>query len=767
MIKKAHSLSFALSILLSGSCLLAAERDTLPALMDGKIPQTYEGLWRGFDRRKEPLEVEVLKEWEKDGVVMKVVRFRIGVFNGKKAMMAGIYGYPKGAGKIPGLVQIHGGGQYADWRPVFTNAKRGYATISISWDGRINAPDYKVDPAVVRLYLDGKTDDPKYKKTTDFGGINPYHITRRQPESPDFLLDKENKKSLRNNSWFPWALAARRAVTFIERQPEVDPKRIGVYGHSMGGKLTTMVAAGDDAVKVAVPSCGGVSDRNDPDPIYLATLASPAYLTRIKCPIMFVNPANDFNGQINDVHKAVKDDLKVPWRISSAPYHNHWDTPEYKVTTQLWLDQHLKGNFKMPETPKTKLILKTKDGIPRFVVKPDPERIKEMLSLDVYYTQMGEKAGSRNYEHIKRRFWHYAKATRKGDTWTAKIPLADPKARLWVYANVLYPLDKPITGSGYGYEEYTAKNYNLSSAMAMVEPGGLEKAGVKAALKPSLVIEDFKGDWKKEWWSMNNKPTLWDLRTYKLYSPLYRAPPAAKLVFEIKSKEPNRLILNSGATFKFIQLKGGEEWQKIELLPSDFQGQPQYRFTDWQEVTDLCISSDSWKGPAPELRKLQWVEIPYKEMMKGREVKLNKIKPIDGKTYLDLEHADQVKSNLSHIGAWKPKMGKWLGSGKPIVLNGKPQAHSFSMLAPSRLVYFPGGKFKRFHATALPGPGASMNFQIVVDGKTVFDSGMIGKSKIKEIDLPVEGAQDLRLIMTDGGNGAHGDIGCWVNAWIK
>ena len=49
--------------------------------------------------------------------------------------MAAVYGYPKGGTNLPGLVQIHGGGQYADQQAVLTNAKRGYATISISWAG--------------------------------------------------------------------------------------------------------------------------------------------------------------------------------------------------------------------------------------------------------------------------------------------------------------------------------------------------------------------------------------------------------------------------------------------------------------------------------------------------------------------------------------------------------------------------------------------------------------------------------------------------------
>ena len=72
----------------------------------------------------------MLKEWEEDGVVVKVLRYRIGVFKGKKAMMAAVYGYPKGGENLPGLVQIHGGGQYADYRAPLTNACLLYTSPS-------------------------------------------------------------------------------------------------------------------------------------------------------------------------------------------------------------------------------------------------------------------------------------------------------------------------------------------------------------------------------------------------------------------------------------------------------------------------------------------------------------------------------------------------------------------------------------------------------------------------------------------------------------
>ena len=97
--------------------------DSLPALKGSVAPTSLEDMWIGFDPKAEPLDVEIFKEWEEDGVKLKVLRYRIGVFKGQKAMMAAVYGYPRNGKSLPGLVQIHGGGQYADYRAPLSNAK--------------------------------------------------------------------------------------------------------------------------------------------------------------------------------------------------------------------------------------------------------------------------------------------------------------------------------------------------------------------------------------------------------------------------------------------------------------------------------------------------------------------------------------------------------------------------------------------------------------------------------------------------------------------
>ena len=216
------------------SSVQAAE--TLPALQDDHAPQNFAEMWAGFDPRSEPLETEVLKEWEEDGVVLQVVRFRIGVFKGKTARLVAVFGYPKQAvankQKLPGLLQIHGGGQYADYRACLRKAKRGYATLSIAWAGRINAPDYQVTPAEVKLFWDGKTDDPRYNITTDWGALDGYHAPGKNPGNQFPSIEPaartpNNIQSPPNSGRFLCSLAARPPSIFLPQPPHRQSALVG------------------------------------------------------------------------------------------------------------------------------------------------------------------------------------------------------------------------------------------------------------------------------------------------------------------------------------------------------------------------------------------------------------------------------------------------------------------------------------------------------------------------------------------------------------
>jgi hypothetical protein len=606
---------------------LNAQQETLPLLKVGAGPQTFDALWADFDPQAEPLDVEILKEWEEDGVVLRIVRYRIGIFKGQKAMMAAVYGYPKGGTKLPGLVQIHGGGQYADYRAVLTNAKRGYATISIAWAGRISAPGYSVNSDIVKLFWEGKTDDPKYKITTDWGPLDAYHAPSKNPGNAFAKISPaswtiDTVDSPRNNPWYLCTLGSRRALTFLEQQPQVDPQKLGVYGHSMGGKLTVMTAAADRRVKAAAPSCGGTSDRYSDNELYRATIGDDSSLRHITCPTIFLNPANDFHSRINDLQKALREISSRDWRITCSAHHNHQDTAEYQVAGLLWFDQYLKGTFSFPQTPKSSLNLKSANAMPFFEVTPD--KAEQIVSVDIYYTQQGQNEGERNInENTKNRFWHHAIAEKQGNTWTACLPLFSTDKPLWVYANVVYSLDKPVTGAGYYYAFYTASTFNLSSLMHIVTPEKLKASGVRATSKPSVMIEAFTDDWEKEWFTY--KPEDWGRRTHKIYDEQWKAPANAQLALEVRSEESNKLVVGIDQYAAEIPLAGDSNWQQITLSSHDFHNVSGDSLPDWKGIKELRLSSQEtlrakrgdaskplilgavWKGAKPQFRDMRWV----------------------------------------------------------------------------------------------------------------------------------------------------------------
>jgi len=620
---------FLVAFVINCSTAFAAESETLPPLNGDAAPSNFDEMWAGFDGRAEPLETETLHEWEEDGVLLRIVRFRIGVFKGRKAKLAAIYGFPKTASesgdKLPGLVQIHGGGQYADHKTCLLNAKRGYATVSIAWAGRISSPEYRVTPDEVKLFWDGRTDDSKYRLTTDWGAVDGYHAPGRNPgnqfpsaKAASWTLDAV--ESPRNSGWFLCALAARRALTFLERQPEVDPGRLGVYGHSMGGKLTVMTAV-DPRVKAAAPSCGGISDRDNRSELFRATVGDDVSLKRVTCPIVFLSPANDFHGRIGDLPNAIDEIGSRDWRVTCSPHHNHQDTPDYEVATLLWFDQYLKGTFEFPRTPDAATTLKTDDGVPTFSVRPDQSR--RVLSVDVFYTQQG-KANERpeDREDTMHRFWHHAEATLADGEWTARLPLSSTDKPLWVYANVRYPLDEPVSGAGYYYGIYIAESFNVSSLLQQFPAADLQAAGVRATLKPSLLIEDFNGDWEKEWF--NYRPGEWSRTTHKLNSDLWKAPHGALLSLDVRAAEPNRFVILLDGFGAEVQLAGGNNWQQVRLKPADFQNAAGEPLPNWETVRRLKLSpaehlrpgrgssadprrlGANWRGAAPRFKDLRW-----------------------------------------------------------------------------------------------------------------------------------------------------------------
>jgi dienelactone hydrolase len=591
-----------------------------------QIPQTLDELWAGFDEmdRTTPLEVEVLKEWETDGVVCKVIRYVVGHFKGAPSRVAAFYAMPKGGSKLPAVVDIHGGGQSASLSVVMGFAKRGYAAISLNWGGNkmnINGEVWG-GPQTDWGRLDA-THPPQRNKTNHFvGALMPDEFTIDDVESP------------RNSNWYLVLLAARRAVTLLGQQPEVDGQRIGARGHSMGGKLTTNLAGIDRRIKAAVPSCGGsgivlesetamVGGRKTKEkPMELALIADNAYIPRIECPVLWLSPTNDFHAHIDNMAwnwRAIRDEIV---RFSIAPHLNHRHTEEHAVTEMLWFEQHLKGaKFAMPATPKIALNLATPGGVPEVKVEPDSSR--KVIGVDVYYSLD---------PHGLTRFWRDAQAAQDGNVWRAACAVMTLEQPIFVFANVRYETPPEMA-----QDREKSAVFAISSRVLSASQTHLKTAGVKPSDKPDRSIDDGARGWR-DWYLLNwGHPPLWSATTRKLKDPKWRGPDGATLSFEIRCETDNQVVVtvncNAWGAFEegkptvdytaVKQLKGSRDWQTVTISLAELTStNPKVTIplANWRTVTELSISPSGetmvdgarvksngkpWRGPR-EIRNLRW-----------------------------------------------------------------------------------------------------------------------------------------------------------------
>ncbi|MBD3673242.1 MAG: acetylxylan esterase [Planctomycetaceae bacterium] len=593
--------------------------DSLVPLNNGRPPQNVEQLWDGYDPRLEPLDIKVVREWIEDGIRIRYVTFHIGTFKGTPARMAAFYAFPdQQSGKLPGLLQCHGGGQRANLQLVKEMAHRGYATLSINWGGR------DMEGALPgEENTDWGAVDPTQNNVPGYSSLQPNQQTIDSVESP------------RNNNWFLLTIGARRGLTFLEQQSEVDAQRLGVRGHSMGGRLTGLVAGCDDRVKAASPSVGGSGFlqydlwglpgsarrvRGNLD-LFRRTLSGEASLARIECPILYLSATNDFNAPMEFVEmgmKLVPHDRK---RTTYAIHLNHRFTPEAEVARKLWFDAHLQNRLTFPESPKGEFILDSPDGRPVYKVTVDHSR--EVADVKIYY---GYERDPRN------RFWAWAPICPTGKDYYGTCSIYDLDEPLFVMANVYYKLRPEERREG------DPEKFILSVA-DQIYPTELKATGIQANAKHHRLIDDFKRGWD-DWYVLNgNNRHHWLYATRKLADPRWSGPQNGRLVFQITTTAPGNTLgvkietdswrMYAGRQRKsytaLVPLKEGEN--QIELSASDFKNLQGESLADWEGMTELIFTPGNrlnvssvelppWQGDFPIFANLRWmggkvIERPY------------------------------------------------------------------------------------------------------------------------------------------------------------
>ena len=622
-------------------------KDSLPPMTPETLPADIPALWATFDASKDPLNLEVLHAYEHQGVTIQMISYAVGIFKGKEVRMGGYLAYPSDIdGKIPGIVQIHGGGQRAMADFSFAIAQNGYAVLATNWGGRLMEHQEPGKPAEGTIATDWSPLDATQQHNGWFANTEPDELTYDDFDSP------------RNNNWFLINLANKRAITLLQQLEFVDPQRIGVHGHSMGGKLSVMLAGTDDRVKVAVPSCGGTGNApaelkarsgncarpQQVKPLYARYIDDARMLPYITCPILYKGPQNDFNGMLSQLaFNWAAIPAKTPVRYSITPHMNHRHSLESEFVDLLMFEEYLKGTYKLPDTPQIHVDLKGNTIGPVITVKPDPSQ--EIERVEIFYSQ--DPNG-------QFRFNRSAEVTQHGDLYIASAPITSTDLGFFAMANVYYKHPENLKLEGPRWNQYPADEYILSTNVQKFEIPEVQAAQPVVTDTTTRVIQaSFENDGLPDWYRYSDNR----LNTRKIRDPKWRGPIGATLAIDVFDPIGENLIMefsfNSyskygrefphGEFYCVMPIEASPDWQTIEIniddlkaVRADQRGMP----ADWQTLDHLVITnrfdvevdgakqtftSNANRGQGRELRNLQWVGGSYPQtiLMNGGGLELS------------------------------------------------------------------------------------------------------------------------------------------------
>jgi alpha-galactosidase len=126
---------------------------------------------------------------------------------------------------------------------------------------------------------------------------------------------------------------------------------------------------------------------------------------------------------------------------------------------------------------------------------------------------------------------------------------------------------------------------------------------------------------------------------------------------------------------------------------------------------------------------------------------------------------------ISATSGWmSPTIDEAVGGGSPISLVGQTYPTGIGVASPSLVRYYLGQQCTRFTATVglddavrNVGPeGATSTFQVIGDGKVLYDSGVIDRDHPQQVDVNLTDVRVLDLVVGDAGDGGYNDRADWA-----
>jgi len=584
------------SILLAGILLLTAA-PVLPAQEPPKVLTPPE-VWSSYDPDAGEFNEEVLKRWTEKGADYKEVTFSAFI-HGETVRVYGLYAAPSGAKSVPAVMHLHGGGQTVNpqWLEAWT--ARGYASLSCNYHGVWDHRDrYTVYPEALK------------------------QGNHRLAGS----LEMATTPTVRKSSWYLWSAVARRSLSYLTRQPQVDRDRIGAFGVSMGG-TTIWSFAMDPRLKAVcaiygcgwnryyrhVPKYGPPEQRpvlTPEDRTWIAGMAPEAYPPFIKCPVLFLSATNDNHGNMDRAYDTLaRLSPMVEARQAFTPRFTHHIAADFDQNLILWMDTWLKGGSAWPKSPAAKIAL-GEDGVPVLSVTAD--RPTDVDRVEIFYAVENPRAVSRN--------WRTAVAGGNGSSWKAPLPVLDAGKFLYAFANVRYK-----SGIHLSSNEEAVIPASLGPARATDAPSatlydGSDGTGMWTTLSPStdpvpgrvpVPLRTGHGPGDRPGFVPSPYAAI---LTYQPGDPKYRAPSGSALAFDVATTsgeaftvtvQENTFWIGQKSYETRVKLPGAAGWQTVMLPTAVFKDGSGAGPRDFVRCDQLKLTGP-WKDKQIVFTNFRW-----------------------------------------------------------------------------------------------------------------------------------------------------------------
>ena len=142
--------------------------------------------------------------------------------------------------------------------------------------------------------------------------------------------------------------------------------------------------------------------------------------------------------------------------------------------------------------------------------------------------------------------------------------------------------------------------------------------------------------------------------------------------------------------------------------------------------------------------------------------------PEDGWVYLSDLPWVSARSGWTPNKDGLPRLDRDVSS-QPMRFGPRTYRKGIGTHAPSEIVYRLDRRYVKFHALVGGAEaGGTVVFQVFADGKQLVDTGLMhGLGGVKTIDVSVEGAEVLKLVVTDAGDGYNSDMANWADARLQ